>query len=410
MAKMYGFESGGELVGKRLTELLPAEDVRNVEMTRDYVGSGFRVIDRESHEVDMAGNPKVFRNSILGIVENGKLVRTWGIQRDVTEECRLEEARQKAEEAVRESETHFRALVEQASDGIFIADSKGRYIDANTAGAEMLGYTREELLQLSIADVVTKDEIERIPLEVARFAGGVTARSDWKFLRKDGSIFPGEVCGKLLPDGRLQGIVRDMTERKQAEEEMRRSEERFRVALKHSPITVFNQDRDLRYTWIYNPQLYWQHEAIGKTDDEILGPVRAAALTDLKQRVQKSGVSQRKDVTIPHNGRSYAFDMSIEPLFDAERNAIGITGTCVDIARLREMADRLQDAKEKLVQEKSYLESEIQSELGFEEIIGQSGALLEVLKKARVVAPTGSTVLVLGETGTGKELVARSVH
>ena len=410
MAKMYGFESGGELVGKRLTELLPAEDVRNVEMTREYVRSGFRVIDRESHEVDMASNPKVFRNSILGIVENGKLVRTWGIQRDVTEECRLEEARQKAEEAVRESETHFRALVEQASDGIFIADSNGRYIDVNTAGAEMLGYTREELLQLSIADVVTKDEIERIPLEVARFAGGVTARSDWKFLRKDGAIFPGEVCGKLLPDGRLQGIVRDMTERKQAEEEMRRSEERFRVALKHSPITVFNQDRDLRYTWIYNPQLYWQHEAIGKTDDEILGPVRADALTDLKQRVQKSGLSQRKDVTIPHNGRSYAFDVSIEPLFDAEGNAIGITGTCVDIARLREMADRLQDAKEKLVQEKSYLESEIQSELGFEEIIGQSGALLEVLKKARVVAPTGSTVLVLGETGTGKELVARSVH
>ena len=62
------------------------------------------------------------------------------------------------------------------------------------------------------------------------------------------------------------------------------------------------------------------------------------------------------------------------------------------------------------MQEKSYLESEIQSELGFEEIIGQSPALREVLKKARVVAPTDSTVLLLGETGTGKELMARSVH
>src|ERR1700751_1669117 len=102
--------------------------------------------------------------------------------------------------------------------------------------------------------------------------------------------------------------------------------------------------------------------------------------------------------------------MSIEPLFDADGNVVGITGACVDIARLLEMTDRLQDAKDRLVQEKSYLENEIQSELGFEEIIGQSGALLEVLKKARVVAPTGSTVLVLGETGTGKELVARSVH
>jgi len=115
-------------------------------------------------------------------------------------------------------------------------------------------------------------------------------------------------------------------------------------------------------------------------------------------------------VTIPRNGRSYAFDMSIEPLFDAEGNTIGITGACIDIARLREITDRLQDATDRLAQEKSYLENQIQTELGFKEIIGQSPALREVLKKARVVAPTDSTVLVLGETGTGKELVARSVH
>jgi formate hydrogenlyase transcriptional activator len=82
----------------------------------------------------------------------------------------------------------------------------------------------------------------------------------------------------------------------------------------------------------------------------------------------------------------------------------------MDVARLREMADRLQESRDKLANTKSYLESEIQTELGFEEIIGQSPALREVLKKARVVAPTDSTVLLLGETGTGKELVARSVH
>jgi formate hydrogenlyase transcriptional activator len=74
------------------------------------------------------------------------------------------------------------------------------------------------------------------------------------------------------------------------------------------------------------------------------------------------------------------------------------------------MTDRLQEARDRLAQEKSYLEGEIRTELGFEEIIGQSPALLEVLKNVRVVAPTDSTVLLLGETGTGKELVARSVH
>jgi len=102
--------------------------------------------------------------------------------------------------------------------------------------------------------------------------------------------------------------------------------------------------------------------------------------------------------------------MSIEPLFDTKGEVIGITGACMDIARLRELADRLQVSRDRLAREKSYLENEIQTELGFETIIGQSPALVEVLKKARVVAPTDSTVLVLGETGTGKELVARSIH
>jgi len=182
------------------------------------------------------------------------------------------------------------------------------------------------------------------------------------------------------------------------------------VALKDSPITVFNQDRDLRYTWIYNPQLYWQTEAIGLTDAELIGVKKAAALIDLKRRVLKTGVAARQEFLIPHDGRSYAFDITIEPVFDVDGAVMGITGASMDVARLREMTDRLQDARDKLAQEKSYLEGEIQKELGFEEIIGQGPALLEVLKNVRVVAPTDSTVLLLGETGTGKELVARSLH
>ena len=410
MARMYGFTRGEQLVRKRLAEMLVPDDPRNIELTREFIRSGFRVVERESHEIDLHGQPKVFRNSMIGIVENGKLACTWGIQRDVTEQTRLAEARGQAENALQLSEAHFRLLVEQASDGIFIADERGKYIDVNSAGAEMLGYTREEIRQLSLKDIVVSDDAPRLPSEVARFAGGATVLSEWKFRRKDGSFFPGEVCGKRLPDGRLQGILRDVSERRRAEDAMRQSEERFRVALKDSPITVFSQDCELRYTWIYNPQLYWQHGCIGKTDAEIIGPKKAANLMDLKRRVLKKGMALRDEVLIADDGKSYPLDITIEPLFDQDGRVIGITGAAMDVARLREIADRLQDAKDKLAQEKSYLESEIQTELGFEEIIGQSSSLREVLKNVRVVAPTDSTVLLLGETGTGKELVARSVH
>ncbi len=209
---------------------------------------------------------------------------------------------------------------------------------------------------------------------------------------------------------RLVGTCQDITERKRAEEALRTSEERFRVALKDSPITVFNQDRDLRYTWIYNPQLHWQYDVLGKTDDEILGPKKAAGLNELKRRVLSSAAGVREEIAIPSNGTSHVFDMTIEPLFDAQQNIVGMTAACMDIARLREMANHLQESRDRLAKEKSYLQSEIETELGFEQIIGHSPALREVLKKARVVAPTDSTVLLLGETGTGKELVARSVH
>ena len=274
----------------------------------------------------------------------------------------------------------------------------------------MLGYTREEILRLSISDVVNAEERHRVGDETARLSGGKSVRSEWNFQRKDGSAFPGEVSGRTLPDGRLQGILRDITERKRAEEILRRSEERFRVALKDSPITVFNQDRDLRYTWLFNPQLHWQHDALGKTDEEIIGPKKAAVLNQLKRKVLDSGVGLREEVAIPNNGKSHVFDITIEPLFDTQRKVDGITAACMDIARLREMTDRLQESRDRLANEKSYLEKEIQTELGFEKIIGQSPALREVLKKARIVAPTDSTVLLLGETGTGKELVARSLH
>jgi len=173
MARMYGFTSGQDLTGKRVSEMLVADDPRNAEMIREFIRSGFNVVERESHEVDIHGNPKVFRNSMIGIVEGGKLVRTWGIRRDVTEQVRLETARSRAEKALQVSETHFRLLVEQATDGIFIADAQGKCMDVNSAGAEMLGYTREEMMQLSIADVIAEQDVSRIAEEVARFAGGV---------------------------------------------------------------------------------------------------------------------------------------------------------------------------------------------------------------------------------------------
>src|ERR1017187_1143719 len=113
LAAMYGLKSGEELRGKHLTEMLPPEDPHNIELTRQYIRSGFRVLDRESHEVDIHGNPKVFLNSMIGIVENRNLVRTWGIQRDVTEKVKLDRSRRQAEEALRQNIAELQVVTEE---------------------------------------------------------------------------------------------------------------------------------------------------------------------------------------------------------------------------------------------------------------------------------------------------------
>ncbi len=287
MVRMYGLSSVQDLLGKRLVEMLDPNDPQNIELTREYIRTGFRVLERESHETDIHGNPKTFLNSMIGIVESGKLIRTWGIQRDITEKVKAEEARRNAEESLRQSE------------------------------------------------------------------------------------------------------------------------ERFRVALKNSPITVFHQDRELRYTWVYNPRAY---QFLGKTDDDAIGPEKAAGLNELKRRVLETGAGARQEILFAHNNIKYSLDVTVEPLRDSAGAVVGITGAATDVAQLRELADHLQAQKNKLVQEKRYLEREIESELGFTDIVGQSAPLKEILKQTRVVAPLDVTVLLLGETGTGKELIARSVH
>jgi PAS domain S-box-containing protein len=113
LAAMYGFASAKDLQGKHWTEMMPPDDPQNLEMTRQFVRCGFRLMERESHEVDIHGNPKVFLNSMIGTVENGMLVRTWGIQRDITEKIKLEEERRKADEALRQNVAQLQEVTEE---------------------------------------------------------------------------------------------------------------------------------------------------------------------------------------------------------------------------------------------------------------------------------------------------------
>jgi PAS domain S-box-containing protein len=101
LAQMYGMSDEREIVGCRLGQFLPATDPHNFKYLRNFVQSGYRLTGAESHEVDAEGKPKIFLNNLVGVVEDGKLVRAWGTQLDITEQKRLEEElRRRAEELI----------------------------------------------------------------------------------------------------------------------------------------------------------------------------------------------------------------------------------------------------------------------------------------------------------------------
>jgi PAS domain S-box-containing protein len=96
MARMYGFDRSEELVGARLGDLLVEDDPVNREYLTEFISSGYRLSGHESHERDRHGAEKWFRNSLIGVVEDGLIIRAWGTQTDITQQKRVEDALREA--------------------------------------------------------------------------------------------------------------------------------------------------------------------------------------------------------------------------------------------------------------------------------------------------------------------------
>lgn len=91
MARMYGYARAGEIVGSRLKDLLPSGDTRNIEYLRAFIRSGYRLTNATSYELDKNKDIRIFQNNLIGIIDNGYLIRAWGTQRDVTQQQKLQE-------------------------------------------------------------------------------------------------------------------------------------------------------------------------------------------------------------------------------------------------------------------------------------------------------------------------------
>jgi formate hydrogenlyase transcriptional activator len=387
------------------------------------------------------------------------------LSEDITE-------RKEAEAALQESDERAHLILNSAAEGIFGCDSHGTCLFCNTAAAELLGY--DDPAQLlgqnmhAIEHHTRKDgtpfPIEECPIYIGFLVNRGVHIDDDIFWRKDGTSFEVEYWSHpLFRDGKTVGAVvtfLDITERKRAEEKLRKSEQRQHTLLEINNAIITNLTRDALFASAYEAirrvvsfdrAAFLLYQPESKT-------LKLQSLEGLHEseffRVGKEYDLQESRVSawvLEHQEVARRGDLKREQQSEGERRLIseGIQSYCVvplvamgksigtfavwseeenrytdaDAELLREVANQVALAianmksyeeiaalKARLEKENVYLQEEIRTEHNFEEIVGDSPPLLALLRRVDQVAPTDSSVLIYGETGTGKELIARAIH
>ena len=316
-------------------------------------------------------------------------------------------------------DSRFRSLVEAVKDyAIFMVDPRGYVVTWNAGAERIKGYTEQEILGRHFSNFYTQEDVAagKPAAELRKAAEtGRVEDEGWR-VRKDGSRFWADVVITAIrgKDGELAGftkVTRDFTERNRAEGALRASESRFRSLFEFSPDAIVTSDVSGKICEV-NGRVeeffgYSRRELIGQSIDVLVPErFRQAHPAHRRQyaghsRIRPMGAgvelyARRKD------GSEFPVDIMLAPIETPDGPLI--LSTIRDITERKEAERALRRAEE----EKRYLEEELRN--SFEEIVGESAKLKEALKQVEIVAPTDATVLVLGETGTGKELIARAIH
>ena len=319
------------------------------------------------------------------------------------------------------SEERFRSMVAGVKDyAILMLDPDGRVCTWNAGAERIKGYQSEEIIGQHFSRFYTEEDIGRgKPDHELKMAAseGQFEEEGWR-VRKDGSRFWANVVITAVRDknGELIGfskVTRDFTARKKAEEIIRRSEAQFRALFEFSPDAIIASDPEGLVAEI-NARVesmfgYQRGELLGQPID-ILVPERFRDTHPARRkeyssaaRVRPMGAGlelygRRKD------GSEFPADIMLGPV-ETENGRI-VLSVIRDLTEKREAEEALRRSE----LQKHYLEEELNTEAQFEEIIGESVGLKRVLKLVETVSATDVTVLILGETGTGKEVIARAIH
>ena len=251
---LFGFTDKADVVGKNAQDLNIWKDSRKRDdmITTLKAKKQIRQLEMQTHELN--GELKYTSGSIHLIeIDNEPCILAVAL--DITDRKRAEDSvaqinrdletkvKERTEEVIK-FETKYRTVIDQASDGIFISDPIGNFIDANATACKMLGYSKEELLRMNVTDILTPEEVRKNPTRFDDLRVGKIILTIRNLKKKNGQLIPAEINSKMLSNGAMLGIVRDISERREAEERLKASETRFRSIIEQfpRPVTTYAPD------------------------------------------------------------------------------------------------------------------------------------------------------------------------
>ncbi len=259
-----------------------------------------------------------------------------------------------SQEKLRISEERSKYILESIRDGFIALDSNFVITDVNGAA--------EQILKIDRRDLRGENFWQRFPEQ----AGTETERSyrrtmtqleslRFEYLEPKTSRWF-EIASYPSTSGGISIFFRDITSSKLASDALRLSEERFRVALKQSPIAVFNLDRELHLTWIYNAQPTSRAAGVSERNGSAAGSRLSGdfppGLSDRIVAAAQEVLRCRSGVRFCHSARDEsglrAYDVTIEPLRDAASQVTGITGAMIDITASKQVEEALSLSEERL--------------------------------------------------------------
>ena len=276
---------------------------------------------------------------------DGKAYKMIGSMTDVTP---LFEAR----ENLKKSEERYRNLFERASDSILIHDFNGNIVEVNQAAIEYSGFSNDELKEMNIGDLLFKEDLDWHPIPFERLKSGQATHSRRRILTKAGLMLTMDISSKMLPDGNVMAVIRDVTEKTKAEKALRDSELRFRTLADNTPVGIFQTDAEGQTIYVNEK---WM-EYTGLTFGEVMGEGWITAIhpedKDLllqnwqdKKTVRSESSSEYRLVS--KNGTVRWVSGKAVPLYDNEGVLTGYLGTISDITQEKNALESLKESEEK---------------------------------------------------------------